>query len=229
MNDRELYSAKKDDFEKVFEKGDPWNLQSGIEQLRYKFTIDKIKKELNPKSNEILELGCAEGNFSEYLSKDGFYVESVDISERAIENAKAKNIKNVKFLCCDMMDYIAKNYLQKYNAVLLLECLYYLSIEKRRELIKALFDKLADDTKVFLSYTVRLDNLCPSKEEMIKMFINCGYKFVQNKNPVVISLKGISGRILVSLKYYWIKKLFINFHNLLLPYRINQILLVFKK
>jgi len=56
--------------------------------------ISSLIKEI-PK-NEMLELGCGTGHWSEYFSKKGFKLTGIDISDAMLNIAKRKNI-NAKF------------------------------------------------------------------------------------------------------------------------------------
>ncbi len=69
--------------------------------------IDRLEKEaigsLLPATSQeqILELGCGTGHWSEFLSSKGFQVIALDISDAMLTKAKMKGIKNVEFRKAD--------------------------------------------------------------------------------------------------------------------------------
>jgi peptidoglycan/xylan/chitin deacetylase (PgdA/CDA1 family)/glycosyltransferase involved in cell wall biosynthesis len=80
---------------------DPWNYRCAYEQQKYARTL-----EIMPASpiDRALEIGCAEGLFSEMLAPRVGSLLSVDISERALERARARCRRqpNVNFECRDV-------------------------------------------------------------------------------------------------------------------------------
>jgi Methylase involved in ubiquinone/menaquinone biosynthesis len=65
--------------------------------------IDRIEKQAieaflpQPETEPILELGCGTGHWSEFLSKRGFTVEALDVSDAMLSVAVGKHIPNVRF------------------------------------------------------------------------------------------------------------------------------------
>lgn len=70
-------------------------------------SIDRIEKELifsyvqHLPKDQLLELGCGTGHWSEFFSNAGFQVIAVDESDAMLEIAKNKEIKNVIFQKAD--------------------------------------------------------------------------------------------------------------------------------
>ena len=93
VNEYALLHGNKKVFDDFFSTEDPWNLNSKQEQFRYKIIINFIKKNFCKPDLKILEIGCAEGNFSEYLDIETYKTTSIDISEVAIERARNRNLK----------------------------------------------------------------------------------------------------------------------------------------
>jgi SAM-dependent methyltransferase len=225
-----LYGATKEDFNNLFNEPDPWQLNRKVEQLRYRISIDYIKKINKNKSTEILELGCAEGNFTEYLSREKYRIKSIDISENAIKRAIKKNLANTGFVCSEMIDYVKNNSLKKFDNILLLESLCYLKNEEKNILLKLIADKTGDDIKVFFSLPVMKNNeMFLTKDKYIELFSKNGFLLSKKVNPAVITLKGKSGILSAFIPFYFLQKLFIKMHKLFLPFRINQMIFMFEK
>ena len=228
INEYELFGKSKKEFEELFITEDPWMLSYNVEQLRYKLTLVEINKNSEPKKDNILELGCAEGNFTELLSSSGYNVTAVDISENAIIRAKKKNIKNANFIVDDMLSYVKNENLNDFNIILLVESLCYLKNDKRMELLKNISEKINFDTCVYFSLPVKKnDVMFPSKKEIINLFRINNFKLYSKSK--VVSLIGINGRVSAKIKYLWFVKCFIYLHKILFPYRLNQQLFSFKK
>ncbi len=64
-----------------------------------KLLIGLLLNEFTTKN--VLEIGCGTGNWSNFFAGDGFKVTGIDISERMIDIAKSKNIKNAEFIVAD--------------------------------------------------------------------------------------------------------------------------------
>ncbi len=72
----------------------------------YRDTLQQWLQQLPLKPNSaILEIGCATGVVSEYLSASGFHVTAIDISDDMISRAKRANPKtNVNYSVADVFD-----------------------------------------------------------------------------------------------------------------------------
>jgi peptidoglycan/xylan/chitin deacetylase (PgdA/CDA1 family)/SAM-dependent methyltransferase len=109
-------------FNSVFAKCDPWNFASSYEQTKYQHTLELMPD--SPVTNAI-ELGCAEGMFTEMLAARVDCLLAVDISDVALERARTRcaNNDNVSFAQHDISEgMIGANY----DLVICSEILYYL-------------------------------------------------------------------------------------------------------
>ena len=78
---------EKSHWDALFSREDPWDYSSPYEQLKYRHTLEMLPQEPFARA---LELGCAEGLFTEMLSKYADAVLAMDISDRALERAKER-------------------------------------------------------------------------------------------------------------------------------------------
>ncbi|HEX2847709.1 MAG TPA: methyltransferase domain-containing protein [Chitinophagaceae bacterium] len=108
---------------------------------RLKFIISALQEKL-PSGAEILDVGCGNGIISRSLGKEGFNVKGVDVSEKAIEKAKALNTySNVRFEVMSAEQLIADG--QRYHAVICSEVLEHLN--EPGKLLTSLQQLLHDD------------------------------------------------------------------------------------
>jgi SAM-dependent methyltransferase len=78
--------------------------------------LDFIRKNLKaslPAHGSVLDVGCGNGIISLQLGQDGFNIKGIDVSEKAIEKAKATNpFPNVKFevadaiICSEVLEHL---------------------------------------------------------------------------------------------------------------------------
>ncbi len=119
-------------------KKDPWNYStSDYEKKKYEETLEAIT---DRRFGRILEVGCAEGVFTDMLSIHGDEVIAVDVSQTALERAKCRNCDNlhVKFHCSN----IEKDCLEgKFDLILCSEVLCYMDTPERVAYVR---DKLID-------------------------------------------------------------------------------------
>ena len=90
-------------FESKFRNLDPWRIaEREYERQKYRETLDLLKG-ISP--NTVLEVGCAEGLFSEMLARHVGALISIDISERALQRARLRCAMqpNVSFLKLDIL------------------------------------------------------------------------------------------------------------------------------
>lgn len=82
---------------------------------------------INIKDHKILEIGCGSGDGIEYLVDHNVReAVGIDISNERIKKAKLKNLKNSKFYCRAMEDYL-ENYTDYFNYVILIYSIGYTS------------------------------------------------------------------------------------------------------
>lgn len=110
-------------FEAVYAlKGDPWRYDvSYYEQEKYRDTIANL-----PGCSRVLEVGCAEGAFTQMLAPHVEYVTGVDISATAIQRARKKCMRweNTRFVHLDIE--FEELPLASFDLVICSEVLYYL-------------------------------------------------------------------------------------------------------
>ncbi|MCX6164302.1 MAG: SAM-dependent methyltransferase [Ignavibacteriae bacterium] len=230
INEYALLHGNKKVFDDFFYTENPWNLNGSQEQFRYKIVIKFIKKNFSKPDLKILEIGCAEGNFSEYLDKENFKTTAIDISEVAIERAKKKSLKNVNFICSEMNDFIQHTDIESYDIVLMMECYYYMSSEQRNIFLKELAKKINPETNIILTTPIRKKNLMFSAESrLVNIFHYRGFEKEESFSSIVLSLRGISGKLSEFIPTFVLKKFYFTLHKILFPFRVNQKLFVFKK
>jgi 2-polyprenyl-3-methyl-5-hydroxy-6-metoxy-1,4-benzoquinol methylase len=230
VNEYLLYNNEKNSFEDLYLVEDPWKLSGKQEQFRYRLVINYIKKNFQKTGLKILEFGCSEGNFTEHISKYDYKITAVDISETAIERAKKKNIPDAEFISCDMIEFVNTREINKFDLILLMECIYYLDKEKRIVLLELLHKKMNPDAKVLISLPVNRDNeMFISEKRILKKFSNRGFGLYKDVNGVILSSKGKTGKLLEYIPTYTLKKLYLFLHKIFFPFRINQKLFMFRR
>ena len=105
-------------------------------------------KFLNGLKNEILDLGCGMGHYSNYMSQKGFKVTGVDFSSKMIDIARA-NFKGIDFIVNDICNL---EFLQnkKFDGVVIAYVLQHLSKQEVVELFKNLNKNLKPNAKILL-------------------------------------------------------------------------------
>ncbi len=230
IDEYSLLNGDKNTFENVFSTEDPWKLSGTQEQLRYKIVMKYIRKNFLKSVLRVLELGCAEGNFTEYLIREEYKVTAVDISEKAIERAKKKNLPNAEFICEEMIKYVTNNDISRFDVVLLMEVIYYLSKEKKVELLEQLHEKMNPEAKLLVSAPVKNKHeMFLSEQRLLKKLGYKGFGRYKDYDGIILSSKGISGKLLEIIPTYRLKKLYLCLHKYIIPFRINQKLFLFRK
>lgn len=108
---------------------------------RLNFIVDTLNRHL-PTGATVLDVGCGNGIISRSLGKKGFTVLGIDISEKAIEKAKALNkLDNVSFRVMSAEELAVSQ--EKYNAVICSEVLEHL--EQPDKLLTVLHQSLKPD------------------------------------------------------------------------------------
>lgn len=96
---------------------------------------------------KVLELGCGEGRNTIYMAQQGFNVDAIDISDKAIENAiKNANEQNVEinFQCKNVFDfYVEKN---TYDFVYDSGLLHHLLPHRRIQYLDLIYEVLKPDS-----------------------------------------------------------------------------------
>ncbi len=115
MNERDYWN-------RVFANDDPWNYGTTYEQTKYGHTLELMPD--SPVSNAI-ELGCAEGIFTEMLATRVDHLLAIDISDVALERARKRCTRNsnVSFAQHDLSEGMIG---ADYDLVVCSEIIYYL-------------------------------------------------------------------------------------------------------
>jgi peptidoglycan/xylan/chitin deacetylase (PgdA/CDA1 family) len=114
------------DFEEVFEEEDPWEYTSQYEQRKYRETLALLPRHIG----SALEIGCAEGVFTQMLADRVDRLTAVDISRTAIARAQARcaELSNVDFRQLDLFapePYDLQDLGDGFDVVVCGEVLYY--------------------------------------------------------------------------------------------------------
>tara|TARA_Y200000002_G_scaffold206626_1_gene170451 strand:- start:10073 stop:10696 length:624 start_codon:yes stop_codon:yes gene_type:complete len=112
-----------------------------------------------PKESKILDLGCGEGRNSIPLSKMGYEVHGIDISDKAIDNAKKKQSDCV-FQCIDLFELNTEN---KYDVIIDFG-LYHFVPHEYREQYANIVQKVLMKNGVYCNQSGRLENKLGSVE-----------------------------------------------------------------
>lgn len=119
-------------------KKDPWNYStSAYEKQKYEETLEAIA---DRRFGRILEVGCAEGVFTDMLSIHGDEIVAVDVSNTALERAKCRNCENIhiKFDCINIENDCLDG---QFDLILCSEVLCYLDTPERVAKVR---DKLTE-------------------------------------------------------------------------------------
>jgi len=129
-----LFRFDKRYFERFFASKDPWRYSvSEYERTKYLRQLAAIQ-EFCPRPQSILEAGCAEGVFTEMLSRafPQASITGMDISPTAIERAKdkCKNHPNITFVEADIVQLFCHDLppLQHFDVIIQSESLHYIFV-----------------------------------------------------------------------------------------------------
>jgi len=181
----------KKDFDKWFResKGDPWGYDSELVNIRFNKSIDFLTQHIS-QNDVILECGCFKGQFTKSLATNFSEnkIIAFDISEYAIEHAKEKvDFKNVSFFDADILkinnSWVGEHCADGENScVVMMEVLYYLDYEDRKQCVKMLSEEFPK-SKIVISTPI-VGNKYFSEESLIELF--SAYRLVSSE---VVSLK----------------------------------------
>lgn len=128
--------------ERVFGRGlDPFGYDSSpYERAR----LQAMEAALGGKSYSMaLEIGCAEGAFTEKLRASAACVVAVDVSTAALERARARlGNSSVSWILTDIRDFTPPEQ-ARYDLIVLGDVLYYLDKPLVRELFEEIFARIA--------------------------------------------------------------------------------------
>ena len=135
-------------FEKVYEASDdPWNFQtSEYEAGKYKATLSALPRE---KYENAFEIGCSIGILTKMLADKCKNLFSVDVSEKALEQAekRCRNLENVRFQKMQIPeDFPVANF----DLILVSEVGYYLSKADWKKAMTKIYEHLIEKGQVAL-------------------------------------------------------------------------------
>ncbi len=125
MDQREIYK----NLEEMAHKKDPWKKEAWYYALSTKNLLKLITAVPHA---SILEVGCAQGDFTKELSKIAKDVTAIDVSESEIKRAKEKN-PQVTFAVSSLEDFESQ---KTFDIIVCSEVLYY--IQDRRKALEKL-------------------------------------------------------------------------------------------
>ena len=146
------------------------------------FFMNSLTSHLNLKKNDtILDLACGRGRHAKYLSRIGFDVTGVDLSEESIEYAKQFENDNLHFEVHDMCE----PYPQQFDAVFNLFTSYgYFEKEiDNLRTIQAIKEELKPDASGvidFLNVELAIKNLVPKETKKVGGIVFHIEKYVEN-------------------------------------------------
>jgi SAM-dependent methyltransferase len=107
------------EFNEYYSKPDPW----GISRAWYR--DNALRRCIAPliDGRAVFELGCGEGHLTETVFCGARSVMGVDISQLAIDRARARNLPYASFVVADFLDVS----LAGFDVITAIECLYYLA------------------------------------------------------------------------------------------------------
>lgn len=114
--------------------------------------IDHVLRYFDPpKEAEILDLACGKGRHSIYMSKKGFRVTGIDISEQNIAYAKKFESERLKFAMADMREPFRAN---NFDLVLNLFTSfgYFDAAEENLNVLRSVHTNLRKDGQVLIDY-----------------------------------------------------------------------------
>lgn len=170
-------------FEKVYAANDdPWDFQtSEYEAAKYQATLAAL-----PRTNyeNAFEIGCSIGVLTEKLAEKCENLLAVDVSEKALEQAKkrCRNLSNVRF---QLMRFPEELPDEKFDLILISEVGYYLSPADWEKAVNKIFAQLTENGQVALvHWTPFVHDYPQTGDEVHDSFA----KFAENK------LRSLSGK-----------------------------------
>jgi SAM-dependent methyltransferase len=106
------------EFNEYYSKPDPWRITGAW------YRDNALRRCIAPliDGRSVFELGCGEGHLTETVLCGARSVVGVDISQIAIERAKARHLPYASFVAADFLDVS----LAGFDVIAAIECLYYL-------------------------------------------------------------------------------------------------------
>jgi ubiquinone/menaquinone biosynthesis C-methylase UbiE len=139
VTQEEIYNG----LENINTKDDPWETKHPFNQKAFEEIISLIKMVPH---DTILEVGCAQGEFTKKLLEISKDVTAIDVSEQAIKQAK-ENTKGAHFEAASLENFYPD---RRYDVVVCAEILYYIKDHKKAiKRLKELGDYLVTSQYVF--------------------------------------------------------------------------------
>lgn len=129
------------EFNQFYAFPDPWRISRA--SFRDKVLRRCVSKHVAGRS--VLELGCGEGHLTQSIFNVARSVKGIDISDVAIERAKARNLANAHF---EDSDFLRTSF-AGFDVIAALECIYYLTPDDQ----EAFFDKVAREHRGLLIFS----------------------------------------------------------------------------
>lgn len=155
-----------------------------ITALEIKIAISKRK---NPK---ILEIGCGEGFFTQYVLKYNPHLklDALDISPEMLKEAK-RNLshyqENINFICEDALKFL-KDTRPKYDLIFSSWTAHNFKWSDKIKLFKNIYEKLNKNGKLFLLDKIYSDNAKERKQQMKILVLRYG-KYIEKNLAKEIS------------------------------------------
>jgi predicted TPR repeat methyltransferase len=111
------------DFDLFYAAPDPWR----VSRARFRDRVFRRILSKTVRGQTVLELGCGEGHLTDAIFGGARSVTGIDISDVAIERAKARNLSNARF---ENRDFLRTPF-EGYDVITALECLYYLTPDEQ--------------------------------------------------------------------------------------------------
>lgn len=111
-----------------------------------------INKPFKKKKYDLsLEVGCGPIQYKEYLKyHEKFKINYfLDISQKALDEAKKIKVQNTKFICANIVNYKFKN---KFNLIVMNHVLYHIDNKYQKKVIYNLINALEKKGKLFVTY-----------------------------------------------------------------------------
>lgn len=161
---KSYYHAHESAYKTIKEKGFVgWGNVKTIEELgdpeTNQFLVSSLNKWFSePSGKKALDLGCGTGTTAFVLSRLGFDVTGVDISETAIEMAQKLSLQqqlNIKFTVTDILELTSLK--DSYHLIYDSHCLHCIVFEEdRMKVLKGVFNSLLD-SGIFILDTMVMD------------------------------------------------------------------------
>jgi len=177
-----LSSAVRDYFDKLWNDGDPWDLDSSdYDQEKYARELALLEPR---RFERVLELGCAGGAFTRRLAAIADRIVAIDVAARAIERALAAGTEDgrIEYRVGDIIafDPVEEKF---WDLVVLSETIYYLgwrySFFEVGWLAQQIFESVRPGGYLLMTNTMAMPRQYLQQESLLKtyrdLFINVGF------------------------------------------------------